>query len=127
MSYTIKNISESEDLAAKAGFGELAEVRFPRDELGVQETGFAHQVLKPNKRSAFGHRHDEAEEVYVVLSGSGRMRLDDEIVEIGRLDAIRVAPSVMRAFEAGEDGLEVLVFGARHEGDGDLDHEFWKD
>jgi mannose-6-phosphate isomerase-like protein (cupin superfamily) len=84
-------------------------------------------VLKPGKRQAFGHSHDDAEEVYVVLSGGGRMRLDDEIVEIGRLDAIRVAPAVKRAFEAGPDGLELLAFGAHHENDGQLDTEFWKD
>jgi len=84
-------------------------------------------VLKPGKRQAFGHRHDKAEEVYVVLSGAGRVRLDDEIVEIRRLDAIRVAPSVMRAFEAGPDGLEWIVFGPRHDKDGETDSEFWTD
>jgi mannose-6-phosphate isomerase-like protein (cupin superfamily) len=127
MSYTIKNLRQTTDSAPKFGLGELGEAHFPREELGAEATGLAYQVLKPGKRQAFGHSHEEAEEVYVVLSGGGRMRLDDEIVEIGALDAIRVAPSVKRAFEAGDDGLELLAFGAHHEKDGELDREFWTD
>src|SRR5450756_1686141 len=80
--------------------------------------GVSHHRLKAGKRQGFGHKHENAEEIYVVLGGSGRVKLDDEIVEIARLDAIRVAPEVVRAFEAGPDGLELLAFGARHDGDG---------
>jgi mannose-6-phosphate isomerase-like protein (cupin superfamily) len=127
MSYTIKNLQDTEDSAPKFGFAEMGEAHFPREELGAEATGLSYQMLRPNKRSAFGHKHENAEEVYVVLSGGGRMRLDDEEIEIGRLDAIRVAPPVKRAFEAGPEGLEVLAFGARHEGDGEMDPEFWTD
>lgn len=127
MSYTIKNLSETPDSAVKFGLSELGEAHFPREELGAESTGLSYQVLKPGKRQAFGHRHDKAEEVYVVLSGSGRVRLDDEIVEIERLDAIRVEPSVTRAFEAGADGLEWMAFGPRHDKDGETDSEFWTD
>jgi quercetin dioxygenase-like cupin family protein len=127
MSYTIKNLSETPDSAVKFGLSEMGEAHFPREELGAESTGLSYQVLKPGKRSAFGHRHDKAEEVYVVLSGSGRVRLDDEIVDVARLDAIRVEPRVTRAFEAGPDGLEWVVFGPRHDGDGEMDNEFWKD
>jgi mannose-6-phosphate isomerase-like protein (cupin superfamily) len=84
-------------------------------------------VLKPGKRQAFGHCHNEAEEVYVVLAGGGRVRLDDEIVEIKTLDAIRVEPSVKRAFEAGSDGLAWMAFGPHYEKDGEMDNEFWTD
>ena len=127
MSYTIKNLSETPDSAVRFGLSELGEAHFPREELGAESTGLSYQVLKPGKRQAFGHRHDEAEEVYVVLSGSGRVRLDDEVVDVARLDAIRVEPRVTRAFEAGPDGLEWVAFGAHHDGDGELDHDFWKD
>jgi quercetin dioxygenase-like cupin family protein len=127
MSYTIKNLSETPDSAVKFGLSEMGEAHFPREELGAESTGLSYQVLKPGKRQAFGHRHHKAEEVYVVLSGSGRVRLDDEIVEIARLDAIRVQPSVARAFEAGPDGLEWMAFGARHDKDGEIIQEFWKD
>ena len=127
MSYTIRNLRETEDSAPKFGFDELGEAHFPRKELGADSIGLAYQVLKPGKRQAFGHRHEKAEEIYVVLSGTGRVRLDDEIVEVGELDAIRVAPSVTRAFEAGTDGLVVLAFGPRHESDGEIEPDFWSD
>src|SRR3954464_134873 len=116
MRYTIRNLREVEDLAAKHGFGEVQEARFPRDDLGAKRTGLMYLILKPGKRSAFGHRHKEAEEIYVVLAGHGLFKLDDDLVVIRPLDAIRVAPGVTRALEAGPDGLEVLAFGPRHEG-----------
>jgi quercetin dioxygenase-like cupin family protein len=127
MSYTVKNLSETPDSAVKFGLSELGEAHFPREELGAESTGLSYQVLKPGKRQAFGHRHDKAEEVYVVLSGSGRLRLDDVFVDVERLDAIRIEPRVMRAFEAGPDGLEWVAFGPRHDGDGEMDNEFWTD
>ncbi|HEX3432781.1 MAG TPA: cupin domain-containing protein [Solirubrobacteraceae bacterium] len=127
MSYTIKNLTETADSAIKFGFSEMGEAHFATEELDAEQTGVSYQVLKPGKRQAFGHRHDKAEEVYVVLSGSGRVRLDDEIVEISRLDAIRVPPSITRAFEAGDEGMEYLAFGAHFEKDGEVDKEFWQD
>jgi quercetin dioxygenase-like cupin family protein len=127
VSYTIRNLRETEDSAPKFGLGELGEAHFPRQELGAESIGLAYQVLRPGKRQAFGHRHENAEEIYVVLAGGGRIRLDDEIVEIGELDAIRVAPELTRSFEAGPDGLAVLAFGPRHEGDGAIQQDFWTD
>ncbi len=127
MAYTLKNLRDTADSAPKFGFAELGEAHFPREELGTEDTGLAYHVLKPEKRQAFGHRHENAEEVYVVLSGGGRVRLDDEIVELAPLDALRVDPPVARAFEAGPDGLALLVFGPRREGDGELLQDFWSD
>jgi Cupin domain len=127
MNYTIKNLDETKDSAPEFGFGELGEAHFPREELGCETIGFAYHRLRPGKRQAFGHRHENAEEVYVVLDGGGRIRLDDEVREIGRHDAIRVAPPVTRALEAGPEGLTVLAFGPRHEADGELLHGFWTD
>jgi mannose-6-phosphate isomerase-like protein (cupin superfamily) len=127
MSYTIRNLADTADSAPEFGLGRVGEAHFPREELGAESTGLAYHVLKPGKRQMFGHRHDEAEEVTVILSGSGRVRLDDEIVEISQLDAIRIAPKVTRAFEAGPGGLTMLVFGPRHAGDGELLSDFWTD
>lgn len=127
MSYTIVNLRDSEDSAPKFGLSEMGEAHFPREALGAESTGLAYHVLRPGKRQGFGHRHEDAEEVTVVLAGSGRVRLDDEIREIGELDAIRVAPSVTRGFEAGPDGLRLLVFGPRHAGDGEIVEDFWPD
>jgi hypothetical protein len=53
------------------------------------------------------------------------MKLDDEVIEVGPMDAIRVAPKVTRAFEAGPEGLELLVFGTHHEGDAEMVQDFW--
>ena len=83
-------------------------------------------MVRPGKRQPFAHRHNQAEEVYVVLAGSGRVKLDGEVLEIGPLDAIRIAPSVTRAFEAGPDGLELLAFGQRHAGDAEIVRDFWE-
>ncbi len=126
MHYTIKNLREVEDQAPKFGFSEVQEARFPREDLGSETIGLAFHVVRPGKQQAFAHRHEQAEEIYVVLSGSGRVKLDEEIHQIGPLDAIRVAPTVARAFEAGSSALELLVFGPRHAGDGEiLREEFW--
>ena len=128
MSYTKKNLDGVEDSAPKFGYEELQEARFAGQDLDAEATGVAFMRVKPGQRQGFAHKHDEAEEVYVVISGSGRIKLDDEIVDVERLDAIRIAPGVTRALEADEEGLEYLAFGPHHKGDGELIHEgFWDD
>ena len=123
--FTHRKLTEVKDSAPEFGMGETQEARFAKGDLEAAETGVSHQRLKPNRRSPFGHRHEDAEEVYVVLSGSGRMKLDDEIIEVEALDAIRVAPEVTRAFEAGPDGMALIAFGPRHDGDGEIEQDFW--
>jgi len=124
MDYTIKNLRDVEDMAASQGFGEVQEARFANADLDAEQSGISLQKVKPGKRHAFAHRHNEAEEVYVVISGSGRVKLDDEVEEVGELDAIRVAPSVTRAFEAGDEGLELLAFSPRAKGDAEIVQDF---
>jgi mannose-6-phosphate isomerase-like protein (cupin superfamily) len=125
--YTKKKLTEVEDSAPRFGHGEVQEARFANDDLEAERTGISHLRVKPGERQGFAHKHDEAEEVYVVIAGSGRVKLDDEIVEIEELDAIRVAPPVVRQFEAGPEGLELIAVGARHEGDGDVLPGWWSD
>jgi mannose-6-phosphate isomerase-like protein (cupin superfamily) len=126
MSFTIKNLREVEDVAPRFGFSEVQEARFARGDLESETIGLAFHRVKPGKRQAFAHRHEQAEEIYVVLSGTGRIKLNDEVREVQPLDAIRVAPEVARAFEAGPDGLELLVFGPRHAGDAEVvSEDFW--
>jgi len=84
-------------------------------------------IVKPGQREAFAHRHRTAEEIYVVLAGAGRVKLDDELVELGPLDAVRVSAGVARSFEAGSEALEVLIFGPRVESDGELVQDFWSE
>jgi len=126
MHYAIKNLREVEDVAPRFGFSEVQEARFARKPLESETIGLAFHVVRPQRRQAFAHRHREAEEVYVVLAGAGRVKLEDDVHEISAMDAIRVAPHVARAFEAGPEGLELLVFGPHHEGDSAvMRDDFW--
>ena len=125
VSHTIRNLRDVKDSAAEHGLSEFQEARFPREELGAEQTGIGYFVVRAGKRQPFAHRHGEAEEIHVVLSGRGRVKLDDELFEVGPLDAIRVAPEVVRSFEAGSEDLELLVFGPRREADFEIVKDFW--
>jgi quinol monooxygenase YgiN/mannose-6-phosphate isomerase-like protein (cupin superfamily) len=122
---TIVNLQDVEDSAAKFGFGETGEARFARTALGAATVGLSLQQLRPGARQTFGHRHALDEEVYVILAGSGRVAIDDEIQPLRRLDAVRVAPGSKRAFEAGPDGLQILATGAHRPGDAEILPGFW--
>jgi hypothetical protein len=118
--YTIANLkSDVPDQAPKFGYAPDLEARFARPALELQMGGVSYQRLAPGFRMPFGHRHGEQEEVYVVVSGGGRVKLDDEIRDVRTWDAVRVSGAVMRAFEAGPDGLELIAFGAPHVGEPD--------
>jgi mannose-6-phosphate isomerase-like protein (cupin superfamily) len=125
--FTIKNLKDVEDSAAERG--DEIEARFARKHLETQHLGVSYFRYGPNFKPSFGHRHREQEEAYVVVGGSGRMKLDDEIVELRQWDAVRVAPNVVRAFEGGPNGIELIAIGAdRPEGgDGEMVHDFWTD
>jgi mannose-6-phosphate isomerase-like protein (cupin superfamily) len=125
--FTKVNLGAVDDVAPGHGLGDHWEARGARGALAAERTGVMLFRLLPGKRSPFTHRHTDAEEIYVVLSGSGRVKLDDEIVDVGPLDSIRVAPATARAFEAGQDGLEYLAFGAHHPGDGEPVADPWTD
>ena len=101
--------------------------RFARPALGSPELGVSRFTYEPGARMPFGHRHREQEEIYVVVAGAGRAKLDDEIIEIQQWDAVRVAPSVIRSFEAGPDGMDVICIGGRKPAVGDNEGfpDFW--
>jgi quercetin dioxygenase-like cupin family protein len=101
--------------------------RFAREELGSPELGVSRFTYEPGARMPWGHRHRRQEEAYVVIGGSGRAKLDDEIIELRVSDVLRVAPAVIRSFEAGPDGLDVLCIGGRKPAGGDTERfeEFW--
>ena len=114
--HTIANLKEVEDQAPRFGYAPDLEARFARTALGLRKSGMSYQRLAPNFRLPFGHRHGQQEEVYVVLSGSARAKIGDEVVELAEWDAVRVPGEEMRGFEGGPDGVELLVFGAPHTG-----------
>jgi mannose-6-phosphate isomerase-like protein (cupin superfamily) len=125
--YTITNLREIDDSAGD--HAPNLESRFGRKHLNSEHLGVSFFRYGPNFRSPMGHSHREQEEVYVVVGGSGRVKLDDEIVEVRQWDTIRVAPQTVRAFEGGSDGLEVIAVGSdRPEGgDGIRAADFWID
>ncbi len=123
--YTIKNLKQVENMAPKFGLAPDLEARFARQDLECQRTGISYQRLAPNAVGSFAHSHDQDEEIYVILSGAGRIKLDDEMVEVGPWDAVRVAPSTVRAFAAGPEGLELLAFGTHAEDDASMQQVEW--
>jgi mannose-6-phosphate isomerase-like protein (cupin superfamily) len=126
-SYRRINLADVGDAAPANGFGERWEARVAREALQAEQTGLTHFRLHPGKRSPFMHRHRRAEEIYVVLPGNGRIKLDDEVFDVRALDAVRVAPEVARAFEAGPEGLEFIAFGPHHDADGEPVDDSWID
>jgi len=122
--YTIKNLKQVDDVAAGAGLDDSLEARFAHEDLDSERSGISYQVVKAGKRQPFAHKHGEMEEIYVVISGTGRVKLDEAIEEVGPLDAIRIAPPVTRAFEAGDDDLVLLVFSPRAKDDAEIVKDF---
>jgi uncharacterized cupin superfamily protein len=123
--YSQVNLGDVDDAAPANGFADRWQARVAGTALGARQTGVTHFRLLAGKRSPVVHRHSAAEEIYVILRGTGRLKLDDELLEVRPLDAIRVDPEVARAFEAGREGLEFLAFGPHHPGDGEPVDDAW--
>jgi mannose-6-phosphate isomerase-like protein (cupin superfamily) len=126
--YTVVNLKEVEDLAPTVGLSPNLEARFARKPLELEQSGLTYFRMAPGFREPFGHRHGSQEEIYVVVSGSMRMKLEDEIIELHAWDAIRIPPKTMRCREAGPNGAEMILIGApQAEGDGELLRDWWTD
>src|SRR5436309_4833145 len=111
--FTLRNLKEDlEDLGSRFDGAPDLEFRLATEALELEKSGLSYQRVPPGYRFPYGHTHKKQEEVYVVLRGSGRMKVDDEIVELEEWDAVRVPPGTWRGYEAGPDGLEILVIGA---------------
>jgi uncharacterized cupin superfamily protein len=124
--YTIKNLKDVDDSAASSSD---VEARFARRHLDSRELGVSYLRYAPGYRSKMGHSHREQEEAYVVIAGAGRVKLDDEILELRQWDVLRVAPEVVRAFEGGSNGLELIAVGSARpeDGDGVPVQDWWTD
>lgn len=127
--YTLRNLKDVEDMAPKFDMSPGLEGRFARDELDAEQSGISYQRLAAGFRMPFGHRHKEEEELYVVVGGRGRIKLDEEILDLKQWDTLRIAPETMRCLEGGPDGVEVIAFGARGLGNADVDMTpgWWSD
>jgi len=126
--YTKLNLTEDvENSAEKFGMGEVLQAHFARQDIAAKNFGLSLQRLKPGARMPFGHRHSEQEEVYVVVGGSGRLKIEDEVLELAQWDAVRVDPELVRNLEAGPDGMDVLAFGAPGVRDSEQFMNWWTD
>ena len=121
------NLLEVEDSVGDRAPG--IEGRFGRKHLDSRDLGVSHVRYEPNLRAAMAHSHREQEEAYVVVAGSGRVLLDDEVLELRQWDVVRVAPQVVRSFEAGPDGLDIIAVGGPKPegGDGVVATASWPD
>jgi mannose-6-phosphate isomerase-like protein (cupin superfamily) len=126
--YTVANLKQVEDQAPKFGLSPDLEARFARVALDAELIGITYQRLAPNFRLPWGHKHKTQEEVYVLVGGSGRAKVGDEVVELQPWDALRVSKDTVRGFEAGPDGAEFVVIGAPG-GPGDAENieDWWND
>ncbi|MCW2927728.1 MAG: cupin protein [Thermoleophilia bacterium] len=115
--FTRVHLTDLDDMAPKFGFGDVHEARFAAKALECEQTALMYLRIKPGQRG-FSHHHEVQEELYVVLAGSGTAFLDEQEVALGALDAIRVAAGTERAFAAGDDGMDLLAFGAPAVSDG---------
>jgi mannose-6-phosphate isomerase-like protein (cupin superfamily) len=126
--YTVQNLKEVEDQAPKFGM-EGIEFRMGRVPLELENFGLSYKKLAPNFRLPFGHTHKQQEEAYVLVSGSARMKVGNEVVELKPWDVVRVQSDTMRCVEAGPDGAEIIAVGAPNTGPGDADMQqgWWND
>jgi quercetin dioxygenase-like cupin family protein len=126
--YTIVNMKEVEDQAPKFGLSPDLEARFARVALDAELIGITYQRLAPNLRLPWGHKHKTQEEVFVLISGSMRVKLEDDVHELNPWDAVRVHKDTMRGFEAGPDGAEFIAVGAPGgPGDAETVQDWWSD
>lgn len=125
--YTKVNLKELENSAESFGLGDNLETRFARKAMGLEQFGFSWQKMQPGFRQPFGHVHSKQEEVYLVLEGGGRIKVEDEILDLKQFDAIRVPAGVTRALESGDAGMTIVAIGGAASGDGEIIQNWWVD
>jgi mannose-6-phosphate isomerase-like protein (cupin superfamily) len=131
--FSLRNIkADLEDIGSRFDGAPDLEFRAATKALDLEQSGLSYQRVPPGYRFPYGHTHERQEEVYVVVRGSGRMKLDEEIVELKEWDAVRVPPGTWRGYEAGPEGLELLVIGAPNLGDSprddvDGERDWWRE
>ena len=126
--YSHLNLKDDvENMSERFGLAPNMEVHFGRNALGVEGGGFSYQKLAPNFRPPIAHRHTTHEEAYVVVAGSGRVKIEDEVRDLRQWDAVRLPARTARAFEAGADGMELIAIGFGEGGEAEMLENFWGD
>jgi uncharacterized cupin superfamily protein len=127
--YTHLNLKDAEDQAPNFGLEDNLEFRMARVALGLENSGLSYLKVAPGYRLPFGHKHKNQEEIYVLVGGKARMKIEDEVRDVRQWDAVRVHKDTMRSLEAGDSGAEFLVVGAPNTGPGDAEvvQGWWSD
>ena len=128
--YTKLNFkADVEDVAPEYGFSPNLEFRLAGRPLEAEQSAVSYLRVAPDFRVPFGHSHERQEEIYVLVGGSARAKLDDEIVDLEPWDALRIAKETVRNVEAGPDGAELLLFAAprAEPGDAQMQQGWWED
>jgi len=126
--YTHIKLPDVQDMAPQFGMPPQMQARFAARSLGLDRTGLTYFRLEPGFRIPFGHRHEDQEEVYVVIRGSARIKIGDDVLELAELDAVRVPGDTLRNLEGGPDGAEVIAFGERAgEDQSEMVQGWWSD
>jgi mannose-6-phosphate isomerase-like protein (cupin superfamily) len=125
--YTVKNLKDDVANAAEEFGIDGMEARFGRKALDLGQFGFSYQKLTPGFRQSFGHRHEKQEEAYIVIAGSGRVKVGEGVVDLKQWDVIRIDPQATRQFEAGPEGLEYIAIGGQPTGDAEMVDDWWSD
>ena len=128
--YTHINLKEDvDDQAPNFGLSPSLETRMARVPLGMEQAGLSYIRIAPNFRIPFGHKHKQQEEVYVLVNGSARIKIENEVRDLKQWDAVRLHRNTARGFEAGDDGAEFIVVGAPNTGPGDAElmQDWWSD
>jgi mannose-6-phosphate isomerase-like protein (cupin superfamily) len=133
MSHSQVNVkADLDDLGSNFDGAPGIEFRMATKALGLEHSAITQQYVPPGIRFPYGHTHETQEETYIVVRGSGRMKIDDEIIELSEWDAVRVGPGSWRGYEAGPEGLELLIVGAPNLGENPRDdvtgeRDWWRD
>ena len=128
--YTHINLKEDvDDQAPNFGLSPSLETRMARVPLGMENSGLSYIRIAPGFRIPFAHKHKQQEEVYILVSGTARIKIEDEVRDLRQWDAVRVHRDTVRGFEAGDDGAEFLAIGAPNTGPGDAEmiQDWWSD
>ena len=127
--YTHLNLKNVEDQAPNFGLADNLEFRMARVGLGLENSGLSYLRVAAGFRLPFGHKHKNQEEIYVLVGGAARMKIEDEVKDLKPWDAVRVHKDTMRSMEAGGEGAEFLIVGAPNTGPGDAEmvQDWWGD
>jgi mannose-6-phosphate isomerase-like protein (cupin superfamily) len=128
--YTALNLEEVENQGERFGVNPAElQLRMAKDPLNCAHAGISYMRLGPGYRPPWGHRHKTQEEIYVLVNGSARMKIEDEVIDLEPMSAVRIAPETMRGYEAGPDGADFIVIGAPRTGSGDAitEQNWWND